>query len=187
LSISAHSTPAVEPTVGEGAARDLQDVEAVLDDAVDGSLVERRAHGEEALRLDFRDEAPRLVAVEPRFRKSLDVLDVHPVLEGGMDEGVEFAKLQLEGEGEVEFARQRAELADDPQAVLDIAHVVVGEFEDEQGLWQSLAQNHRSLVEHVRSPALACAAAGDPSPAVALFVTRAIRNDRRRPDSPGLW
>ena len=124
--------------IREGAAGDFENVEAILDDPVDRSLVERRAHREKTFRLDGGHEASRRVAVEARLGEALDVFYVGPILEGRMDEGVELAKLQLEGEVEIELPRQRAKLGDDAQAMVDVAHVIIGELEDEQRLGNGL-------------------------------------------------
>ena len=120
--------------VGERAARDLQDVEAVRDDAIDGGLVEGRAHGVQPVLLDPRDQAARLRAVQAGFGEPLDVLDVGPALEIRVDEGVELAELELDREGEIVAAGQGCEFVDDAEPMLDVAHVVVGELEDEQAL-----------------------------------------------------
>ena len=69
-----------------------------------------------------------------------------------MDEGVELAKLQLEGEVEIELPRQRAELGDDAQAMVDVAHVIIGEFEDEQRLGNGLRSRGGRVVKHDRCP-----------------------------------
>ena len=73
-------------------------------------------------------------------------------LEGRMDEGVELAKLQLEGEVEIELPRQRAKLGDDAQAMVDVAHVIIGELEDEQRLGNGLGRRGGRLVKHDRCP-----------------------------------
>ena len=49
-----------------------------------------------------------------------------------MDEGIQIAVLQLEREAEGEFATDGAESAHHREAMLHVAHVVVGHFEDEQ-------------------------------------------------------
>jgi hypothetical protein len=145
--------------VREGAAGDFENVEAILDDPVDRSLVERRAHREKAFRLDGGHEAARRVAVQPRLGEALDVFYVGPILEGRMDEGVELAKLQFEGEVEIELPRQRAELGDNAQAMVDVAHVIIGEFEDEQRLGNGLGRRGGRLVKHDRCPVSSRAAA----------------------------
>ena len=134
--------------VGEGAAGDLEDVEPVLDDALDRRLVEGRAHGEEARRLDRRDELARRVAIQPRLGEALDVLDVGAALEGRVDERVELAELEFEGKRKLEVARERPEGLDDAQPVREVAHVVVGELEDEERLGEAQPPACTRLIQH---------------------------------------
>jgi len=69
-----------------------------------------------------------------------------------MDEGVELAKLQLEGEVEIELPRQRAEFGDNAQAMVDVAHVIIGELEDEQRIGNGFGRRGGCLVKHDRVP-----------------------------------
>ena len=71
-----------------------------------------------------------------------------------MDKGVEFAKLQLEGEVEIELPRQNAELGDDAQAMVDVADVIIGEFEMNSGSGNARSARRR-LVKMIEVPVVA--------------------------------
>ena len=73
----------------------------------------------------------------------------HPVGEIGMDERVEVAILQFECEGEIKALGRFGDLVDDPQAMLDIAHVVIGQFENEEPFGQRLHVDAGGLEVHV--------------------------------------
>ena len=124
-------------------------------DPFDGNLVERSTHGEESQLGSRVLELPELRFGKRGLGEPLDVLQVGSRAVVRMDEAVQVAVLQLEGEAEAgikTFARF-ADLAKDAQAVFEAAHVVVGHLEDEQGNIVLLV--HRSpRVESVGSIAV---------------------------------
>jgi len=160
LSISSSVAPAVEAMTGlsacchalqqgpvcEGAAGDLEGVDAVVLDAVHGGLVEGRAYGDEVLGLHLGHQGAEGLVGQARLLEALDVLDVVAAAGGGVDEGVQVPVLELEGEVEVVFEAGAglADGSDGGEAMGQVAHVVVGHFEDHQGL------GHRSTPRKVR-------------------------------------
>ena len=119
--------------IGTGAARDLEDVEAAFDDEFDGGLVERRAHGEHALRFDLVDEALIALPRQLRLGEPLDIFDVGAAGEIRMDQAVQVPVLQLDREPIRIGAADAAELTSDVKAMLHVAHVVVGHLQHEEG------------------------------------------------------
>ena len=120
--------------VGERTTRDLEDVEAILNDAVDRFLVEGCANRDEAVGPDGGDQFAGVLPGEAGLLEALDVLDVLAALVIRVDEGIQCAVLHLEREGEVEIARNRREFLDQLDAVFSVAHVVVGHFKDKKPL-----------------------------------------------------
>ena len=54
-----------------------------------------------------------------------------------MDESIELSKLQLEADVDVEILGNRSKFSNDTQTVLDVAHMIVSEFEDEKPVGNS--------------------------------------------------
>ena len=111
------------------AARDFYDVEAHVDDDVDGLLVERRAHCRHLLPADLAEELLEVRALDPRGDEAANMLvvtllDVPPV-----DEGIELPELELHRRASLVFLGQLAHCADNVACVLDAALMIVGEIE----------------------------------------------------------
>ena len=118
--------------VERAAARDLQDVDLVLEAQLDRRLVERRDHAQHPRVPRGGDETVEVARREARRLEPADVLDVAAAGVLGVDERVEVAVLQLHRGLDAVAARDAAHLRDDAEAVLDVALVVVRHLEHEQ-------------------------------------------------------
>ena len=97
-----------------------------------GGLVEGRAHGVEPLPLHLVEQAPVILPAQPRRKKARDVLVGAVARVARMDEAVEIAELELDRRAHAMFVHHLRMAADDLQAMLDRALMVVGEIEHEQ-------------------------------------------------------
>ena len=72
-----------------------------------------------------------ILRLEARVKRFLDVADVVPVAEILVDETVDIAQLQLDGGAHVVEAHDLGIIADNLQAPLQVAQVVISHFEYE--------------------------------------------------------
>ena len=97
------------------------------------------ANGDEAVFLDRIGQLAHLIAAEAGFGKTLDVAQIHPVLEGRVGvEAVEIAVLQLEAEfREREIFAEFGKFLEDTDAMIDLAHMIIRHLEHKQRRWNS--------------------------------------------------
>ena len=110
----------------EVAAGHFDEIEPVLHDLVDRDLIPRSAHGEKAGLNDGVFDAPVLIPGEARLGEALHVFEIVPALKRGVDAAIDIAVLQFDAEGKRKSAGSRLQLLDDADAMVDIAHMIIG-------------------------------------------------------------
>ena len=100
------------------------------------SAMLRRGHRNAAEVADFLDHAGKIGLAQLGVFGLLDVAQFGIALEIRMDEFINVAKLQFDGRFDVVVADDGGVVADDLQAAIELAPMVVGKFKDEQILEQ---------------------------------------------------
>ena len=95
-------------------------------------LIERRCHRNAAEVSDFFDHAREVGLAQFGVFGLLDVAQLGIALEVRMDEFIHVTKLQLDCGLDVVVTHDRGVIADDLQAAIELAPMVVGKLEDEQ-------------------------------------------------------
>ncbi len=121
-----------ERPVHRTAARDLDDLEALVHAQIYAHLVEWRAHRDESLIADSFHETVELFGHQAGRLKARDMLDIGASLVIRMDEAVKLSVLELYRGADIVFARDAPHGADDVDAMLDRALVGVCHFEDKE-------------------------------------------------------
>ncbi len=137
------------PVVHVGAG-DLDDRHIEFDAEVDRGLVERRRHRDAAQAADFLDQAREIGFRQLGLLRLLDVTEVLVALEAAMDEFVDVAKLQLDRRFDVVVANDGGVVADDSEAALELAQVIIRQLEHEQVFEKRsvpLADHHASAAK----------------------------------------
>jgi hypothetical protein len=150
--------------VARRAARDLDDVEAHRDDAIDRGLVEGGAHRQQLVAADRRQQLAELIPRQPCREEARHVLVRAGAAVIAMDEMVEVAELKLDRSADSVPADDLGAAVDDRRAVRDAALVVVSQVQHERVAEVELARfSHRvALWNGVRGQAVASASARQP-------------------------
>ena len=98
---------------------------------VDGFLIEGRRHRDAALVANGFDQQPILVPLENGLLGLLDIANIVALAEVLVNEIVDIAQLQLDGGAHVIEAHNLRVVADDLEASLQIAKVVIGYLKNE--------------------------------------------------------
>src|ERR1019366_6775673 len=107
------------------------DGDAELAAEVHGTLVERSCHRDATGFADGLDECGKILWLEARVERFLDVADIVAAAKVLVDKAVNIAQLQLDGGAHIVEAHDLRIVADDLQAPLKVAQVVIGHFEYE--------------------------------------------------------